>query len=478
MSVHELECAMLKVASEAVSDDLRGRVKIIEKELATLEKALSVLAKKPDTTPQSLIGSVGKLESRMNELKQKLMQSHQAMQLGSIKTMQGRLDWLRSAVETGVAADIPSSGGQQQPPQPSEPQPQRDVAGLAKAPPFSYGLRHIAPLSSLDAASSERLNRRRTLERQRISRVVVDYLLRKGYHRTAARLAHDETSGIGGLVDLDVFERSKRIVEELRHKNCEPALEWCNENRIKLKRLHSSLEFRLKLQQFIQMVFVCRSAPSSSSASSSLPSALSLSRPATVPAMAPSALDAALEYARVHLLPFADTSSPHHVEVQHAMLLLAFISRPLPLSAASPQQLVHESRWQDLIAQFEADNCAVMSIASSTSVLESVLRAGISALKTPVCGLPEHQNQACPACSPSMAPLVQLLPCARHGISTIVCRITGQIINEDNPAMMLPNGNVYSKKGLESIADCGKVRDPRSPNQVYQLSSARRVFII
>lgn len=38
------------------------------------------------------------------------------------------------------------------------------------------------------------------------------------------------------------------------------------------------------------------------------------------------------------------------------------------------------------------------------------------------------------------------LPAAQHTHSTLVCRITGDIMNEDNPPYVLPSGYVYSKR--------------------------------
>lgn len=40
--------------------------------------------------------------------------------------------------------------------------------------------------------------------------------------------------------------------------------------------------------------------------------------------------------------------------------------------------------------------------------------------------------------------LAQEVPFAHHANSTIVCRITGKIMNEDNPPLAFDNGNVYS----------------------------------
>lgn len=73
------------------------------------------------------------------------------------------------------------------------------------------------------------------------------------------------------------------------------------------------------------------------------------------------------------------------------------------------------------------------------------LQAGLSALKTQQCYEHENQNVNCPICDNStLGKLAEKLPLSHHVNSTIVCRISGKIMNENNPPMLLPNGRVYS----------------------------------
>jgi macrophage erythroblast attacher len=108
------------------------------------------------------------------------------------------------------------------------------------------------------------------------------------------------------------------------------------------------------------------------------------------------------------------------------------------------------------------------------------LQIGLSALKTAACYQPENQNVNCPVCTKeTFGKLAELLPQAHHLNSCIVCRISGQLMNEDNPPMVLPNGNVYSSNALKEMAsrNDGKVECPRT-GSVYSLSQCKKAFIL
>ena len=53
------------------------------------------------------------------------------------------------------------------------------------------------------------------------------------------------------------------------------------------------------------------------------------------------------------------------------------------------------------------------------------------------------RNADCPVCSKHMNELARPLPFAHCAQSRLICCLTGAPLNEHNPPMMLPNGNVY-----------------------------------
>ena len=89
--------------------------------------------------------------------------------------------------------------------------------------------------------------------RTRLSRLLVDYLLREGYSESAAHLA--QSKEIGDLVDVDAFVACHKIERSLREgMSTALVLEWCKEQGKELKKAGSMLEFELRLQQYIELV--------------------------------------------------------------------------------------------------------------------------------------------------------------------------------------------------------------------------------
>jgi macrophage erythroblast attacher len=56
------------------------------------------------------------------------------------------------------------------------------------------------------------------------------------------------------------------------------------------------------------------------------------------------------------------------------------------------------------------------------------------------------KNRDCPACDPWLGKLAEEVPFSHHVNSTIVCRLSGKIMDEDNAPMAFPNGYVYSRE--------------------------------
>lgn len=73
-----------------------------------------------------------------------------------------------------------------------------------------------------------------TWSRQRLYRLVIDYLLRLGYNDTAAELAKELQ--MSALVDVDTFVSMSRIREALLQGSVTEALAWCDENKKQLRK--------------------------------------------------------------------------------------------------------------------------------------------------------------------------------------------------------------------------------------------------
>lgn len=82
--------------------------------------------------------------------------------------------------------------------------------------------------------------------------MLVEYFLRRGYYGAALRLAsHSE---LQELTNLDVFLVSREVEQNLAEKHVTKCLAWCHDNKSKLRKLKSTMEFNLRIQEFVELV--------------------------------------------------------------------------------------------------------------------------------------------------------------------------------------------------------------------------------
>eukprot|EP00911_Craspedida_sp_UC1_P000464 UC1_evm3s351 len=272
----------------------------------------------------------------------------------------------------------------------------------------------------------------------RTTRVLVDHMAREGCDAAACALV--EASGADSLVNTDVFVQAKPIEQALRAHDCGPALAWCAANSERLTRLRSTLAFRLRLQQFIELVRAQDTA-------------------------------GAVAHAGAHFPPHA---ARHLSDVQAAMVLLAV---PSDTPCERYARLLNPTRWDDL-AQLFRNNALALAALPKHGMLTYALQTGLAALKTPTCFERERQHVDCPVCAPNLMPLAASLPRCVTVNSQLVCAVTGELMDEDNPPTMMPNGNVYSRGALQTMWErTGKITCPRTGDEcsIHQL---KRVFIM
>ena len=85
----------------------------------------------------------------------------------------------------------------------------------------------------------------------RLDRLLVEYMVRQGYSESAWALTREK--GIEELVDLGVFDRCERVRRSLRWGSLDECLAWCAEYKVVMKKTDTSLEFELRLQQYIEL---------------------------------------------------------------------------------------------------------------------------------------------------------------------------------------------------------------------------------
>lgn len=295
-------------------------------------------------------------------------------------------------------------------------------------------------------------------KKARLDRMLVEYFLRNGFYNTATSLA--TTSDIEDLTNIDVFMVAKEVEESLAMGDVSKCLAWCHDNKSKLRKMKSTLEFNVRLQELIELI----------------------------------KKDQRLEAVR-HAKKFLSTDDPEHLPiVQQGMALLAF---PLDTVLQPYKDLLDSARWQSLTEQFRAENYRLHQL-SSQSMFTVALQAGLSSLKTSHCykqtpfvlaGLPsimqdlrprpQDRNPECPVCHPALNTLAIALPFAHCSQSRLVCYMSGKPLNENNVPMMLPNGYVYGEQALNKMAaqNDGQIVCPRT-KEIYSIKDADKVFVM
>ncbi|KAG2616584.1 protein MAEA homolog [Panicum virgatum] len=370
-----LEHQLVRVPLEALRSTVRSNHRLAEKEIAA---ALSSASVAPAESSAAAVDHLTSLVSRLHGLKRKMEEGARAEEL-QVQRCRARLDRLATA-------------------------------------------------STGDDAEWEDL---------RLKRILVDYMLRMSYYDSATKLA--ETSGIQDLVDIDVFQDAKRVIDSLQNNEVTPALAWCAENKSRLKKSKSKLEFLLRLQEFVEFV------------------------------KAKNCIQA-IAYARKYLAPWG---SNHMKELQRVTATLVFRSNT---NCAPYKILFEQDRWDFLVDMFKQDFCKLYGM-TLEPLLNIYLQAGLTSLKTPFCS-----KGSCPKEDPlsleGFRKLAEPLPFSKQHHSKLVCYITKELMDTENPPRVLPNGYVYSEKALQEMAkkNDGKITCPRT-GEVCDFSECVRAFI-
>mmetsp|Transcript_14888 Transcript_14888/g.47885 ORF Transcript_14888/g.47885 Transcript_14888/m.47885 type:complete len:158 (+) Transcript_14888:597-1070(+) len=141
--------------------------------------------------------------------------------------------------------------------------------------------------------------------------------------------------------------------------------------------------------------------------------------------------------------------------------------------------LLDLGRWRRAADRFGRDFLRLAG-APPTPPLVVALAAGVAALKTPFCSLPEHQAPSCPVCCGPIRGLATRLPSCQRSRSAVTCRLSGTLLDEDNPPLVLPSGHVYAEAAvlrLEAAHGGGAFRDPRT-DDVVTMGSLRRAYFL
>ena len=174
-----------------------------------------------------------------------------------------------------------------------------------------------------------------------------------------------------------------------------------------------------------------------------------------------------------------------------------------------------DERWAELEHQFHHTHLAVHGLPQH-SQLALVLYTGMATLKTPYCRCPLAEQvkpaaasaiapsssssapspihssssvlpvfpsspaSSCPVCSSHVLYELSVgLPATQRSQSCLVCGLTGSVMDEHNPPLVLPNGCVYSKPALVRMAQAngGYVTCAKTQEQ-FPLDECKQAFVL
>ncbi|CAG0882041.1 unnamed protein product [Cyprideis torosa] len=297
---------------------------------------------------------------------------------------------------------------------------------------------------------------------QRVDRMLVDYFLRQGYYKTALELVR--SSGLQDVTNVDLFLVLREVEDSLGKHETHRALTWCHDNKSRLRKIKSSLEFKLRQQEVIEAIKNGNRLEAVKHAWRHFQG------------MEEEHLEEIQKTMALLAFP-SDTGmeEEHLEEIQKTMALLAF---PSDTDIGIYKDLFSEKRWQELIQQFKTDNYKLYQL-SNQPVFTVALQAGLSALKTQKCYKSESTNPSCPVCTDPFRTLARPLPFAHCSQSRLICPVDGTLLNEHNHPMMLPNGHVFGESALQSMAHSndGRVTCPKT-REVFHINDAERIFVM
>jgi macrophage erythroblast attacher len=294
----------------------------------------------------------------------------------------------------------------------------------------------------------------RTWSRGRLIRLIGDFLIRTGDLEIVKEIGKRKPELIEEF-DLELEEMREGIIKSLERKELTLALQWCADHRSNLKRITSDLEFKLRRQEFIELL-----------KGGDVLGGIKLSQ----------------KYFPMWL-------EGNYREIREALALicwLPFLKKGIEWNnglVKKYEQLLGDEEWEMIKEQFKREFMTIYQVDQSSQLMKTV-RTGLAVLKTRQCtGKDDGIGSECPACTGPLKELSTQLPHGHFETTKIRCRITGKLVSEDDPPMALPNGQVYSESGLKLLCDgsggssMGVLKCPVTGGS-FMISEARKCYFL
>ncbi|KAK9666592.1 hypothetical protein RND81_14G196500 [Saponaria officinalis] len=248
---------------------------------------------------------------------------------------------------------------------------------------------------------------------QTINEIVTNHLFRQGLLDIGECLMKE-----AGRPDVDVqhaqFFEMYQILEAIRAKNLQSALNWATANSEKLKQSGSSLELKLHQHQFVELLKQGKR-------------------------------EEALHYVKTYISPFA---SSHIHEVQKLIICVLWIEK---LDKCPYKQILSSTTWETLADELSREFCVILG-QPSRSPLALTVEAGLEGLPTllklatVMAAKPQEWNV--------MKQLAVPLELSKEFLfhSTFVCPVSREEGTPENPPMLLPCGHVLCRQSIMKMS--------------------------
>ncbi|KAM5548488.1 protein RMD5 [Rosa sericea] len=213
------------------------------------------------------------------------------------------------------------------------------------------------------------------------------------------------------------FSVMHQLLEAMKVKNLEPALNWIRANREQLNQNGLNLELKLHSLQFLEILQNGTQAD-------------------------------ALIYARTHLAPFASPSSPHKDEVLKLMGCLLYAGR---LNNSPYSEFTSPTHWEKAMEDLTGQFCSLLA-QSYNSPLSMTMAAGFEGLPTllKLANVMAAKKQEWQAMKQLPVPVELGKEFQFHSI--FVCPVSRDQGSEDNPPMLMPCLHVLCKQSIMKLS--------------------------
>lgn len=317
----------------------------------------------------------------------------------------------------------------------------------------------------------------------RFHRLLLDHLISNGFYETALILLETNTPNFHHPSQFAIeITHAQKVNQDILNNNFETALEWCQANAARLKKINSNFEFRLKIHEMLHTF------------SQQKEENLEI------------AFLNAIEYCRKNLQNFETTAAnssqnaaqnsgearsvdpnfeTNHQLLNQAMGLLTFKAEdPVYLEKFS-QNTLQEIFQQEFSKLLKANK-------QGLSIFQRICCTGLAAMKTKHCKETDRSNQFhpssvahlhgetnCPVCNSCFDGIQKCIPCAQISQSRIKDPITGVNIT-DLPYLIPSTKHLYGKATIEHILYDEKQKKVACPitNGYCKQEDLKRVYIM